>query len=489
MEGCVLLIADVPSGIDFGIDCMSFETGPNFKGISMIPAGLHFIYYSTGMGARQGFFVDFTESCQLVVCTWDSSNEEILPISTLSQESIQILKQNISRGELNINLGPYPLNEHHIWLNVSNFLSNELLILTDCLPKSMIFPGEFQDCVMENSNLQNKNLNLQVKPFFEGVARIAKFCDIRSCELAWRESFFVGDNKSKPSFLTQLSVDKSEFLKHIIQVYYQSSWTVLLGELQLSFLTFILLYSFQGLNHWKILISHICSCKSYFTQNLSFTSTFIKILYAQLNFCPTDFFDDELSKNNFLRPILSTLIDSLESEESVASATRDTLHEHKKRLVRFLEKKFGFDFENNSSYYLDLDEDQPIMMSNEEYEASLKRIGLMDSLGVTDEDKNECFSTQPHMDKVSHAFLQEELINHEMENKKYSWRYPLIYESMLLSNGKEDMIMTASRIIDEFDYLLSLNNEEQSISAKLRQSRHEAFCFIRDEIRIAHYET
>jgi len=51
-RGGILVIVDSPPGIEFGIDCMTYETGPKFRGISMIPAGLHFVYHSSGMCPR-----------------------------------------------------------------------------------------------------------------------------------------------------------------------------------------------------------------------------------------------------------------------------------------------------------------------------------------------------------------------------------------------------------------------------------------------------
>ena len=44
-EGATLVFLDVPEGTEFGIDCNSWEVGPLFKGVKMIPPGFHFIYY------------------------------------------------------------------------------------------------------------------------------------------------------------------------------------------------------------------------------------------------------------------------------------------------------------------------------------------------------------------------------------------------------------------------------------------------------------
>ena len=63
-EGGFLVVTQLPSGSEFGIDLYSWNTGEKFLGVKMIPPGLHFVYYSTaGQGSsgpqlapRTGFF-------------------------------------------------------------------------------------------------------------------------------------------------------------------------------------------------------------------------------------------------------------------------------------------------------------------------------------------------------------------------------------------------------------------------------------------------
>ncbi|MCE5165971.1 hypothetical protein HAX54_013511, partial [Datura stramonium] len=45
-QGATLLLLDVPQHTLIGIDTQMFSSGPNFKGVKMIPPGVHFIYYS-----------------------------------------------------------------------------------------------------------------------------------------------------------------------------------------------------------------------------------------------------------------------------------------------------------------------------------------------------------------------------------------------------------------------------------------------------------
>ena len=44
-KGAIFILLDVPPGTEFGIDYNSWEVGPNFKGVKMIPPGIHFVYY------------------------------------------------------------------------------------------------------------------------------------------------------------------------------------------------------------------------------------------------------------------------------------------------------------------------------------------------------------------------------------------------------------------------------------------------------------
>lgn len=44
-QGATLILLDVPVGTDVGIDLKSWNTGDNFKGIKMIPPGVHLVHY------------------------------------------------------------------------------------------------------------------------------------------------------------------------------------------------------------------------------------------------------------------------------------------------------------------------------------------------------------------------------------------------------------------------------------------------------------
>ena len=43
--GANLFMLDIPMNTEIGVDMNSWNTGPNFKGIKMIPPGVHFVYW------------------------------------------------------------------------------------------------------------------------------------------------------------------------------------------------------------------------------------------------------------------------------------------------------------------------------------------------------------------------------------------------------------------------------------------------------------
>jgi A1 cistron-splicing factor AAR2 len=385
-----LVVVDMPTGVEFGIDCITYETGPKFKGLSLVPSGLHFVYHGSGMGARQGFFVDVGNNDLIVRC-WDSSQEEILPTQTLSEESVQSLQRAILSGELNSNLGPYPLQQHHVWKNNTNFITYGVLERADCTPGCLLFPGDDSDMLVidKKSKHASHDVSLAVKPYFPDSARVARFTDIQMLEMAMVESIPSSDQKA--GLITAMMMDKSALIEHMIAHAYNGYWAGLLGELQLSFMMFMLLYSYPALKQWKLMVYTICSSERYLHSNLPFCYAFMKILFSQLNFAPADFFENELSTDNFLRPVITSLFSSLTRPN-----LDPTLVEHKQRLRTFLQKRFNLHetdvfpesrgggagegmengeqvFYDESDFYNVAEEDMPTFVSSDEIQSFYAR--------------------------------------------------------------------------------------------------------------------
>lgn len=601
MDGMYILL-DPPNHLEFGIDCMNFELGPHFKGISLIPPGLHFIYHANGVsGGRQGYFINMKSKDELIIHRWDSYQEEIVPSNSLSTESIDQLTVDITNGALNSNLGPYPIHQHHVWKNISCFISNHVLERSGCKLHSIIVPGndddidmnidmiklknavEKNDKKMKTSNVKQVDQSSTIYPPVHCNATVSPlFVNIHGIEMTMVEHI-QSTNPQSGRAITEFMMDKSSLLQHLLQHHYHNSHHYLLGEMQLSFLLFIFLYSYPALKQWKAMVYLISSSEQYLHEHQDFTSTFMKTLYSQLNFTPTEFFENELSTNNFLRPIFTSLLSSLSSSSNGSIKMTPSMLEHKKRFMRFLEKKFNLliptaavllhthhhspidsiddvaDVDATGDYrvatigegwvsvdpmhviyteedlYTIDEEDLPTFVSmdeinqyytensnvadsnhdnvinsdiNKDDNSSLMTIDhsdgqrvssssrssrssdvhmrwghidrmleqsiatgdkpSVDLIAVTDNSYNEEHRTsavismddgvmdreKQHAVHVAHppppSVIAPVLTSMEKEKLLFSWRYPLIYASMELSNGSEDMTMAAMRILDEY---------------------------------------
>jgi A1 cistron-splicing factor AAR2 len=91
-----ILCLDVPEGTEFGIDYQSWIIGSQFKGVKLIPPGVHFVYYKyvnspyfqqflTSVSAvskygdtatRSSFFINL-QSGETIVRRWNPQNETL----------------------------------------------------------------------------------------------------------------------------------------------------------------------------------------------------------------------------------------------------------------------------------------------------------------------------------------------------------------------------------------------------------------------------
>lgn len=284
-RGGVLYITDPPPTLDFGIDCMHYETGNKFRGVSMVPKGLHFVYHSTGMGSRQGFFLYFDKD-SIVVKSWDTKNEDISAQLLLPEAALQALIISINSGQEDQYLGPYPLQQHSSWLNLSNFITASTLQRAGLDFHTPIYPGDAEDIPAELLSEQNKQA---VTSYFPDQARIAQFCDIKLLEHNLRNAISGSttlDASAKALELSQLYLDNSPLLESVVSQYFDSSWEELLAEMQLSFMLFMLIFSYPALQQWKALVNLICRSERVLVAQPNFTSCFIRLFYEQLQYSP-----------------------------------------------------------------------------------------------------------------------------------------------------------------------------------------------------------
>ncbi len=118
-EGATLVLLGVPQGSVLGLDYKSWTLGPRFRGVKMIPPGLHFLHYCSAsaneacgdVGPKMGLFLSLKPR-EVLVAHWNP-REEDLEFSRDPEEAERILA---NLRELDGYLGPYPYDTLRKWV-------------------------------------------------------------------------------------------------------------------------------------------------------------------------------------------------------------------------------------------------------------------------------------------------------------------------------------------------------------------------------------
>ncbi|XP_011498606.1 PREDICTED: protein AAR2 homolog [Ceratosolen solmsi marchali] len=353
VEGGTFIVLDVPIGTEFGIDIKSWNSDDNFKGIKMIPPGFHFIHYSAvdqyGESApRIGFFHNFNKS-DFIVKRWDASLESISSES-VSEETVQRLKENLK--ELDRFLGAYPFDIWKQWKDLTNKIDSS--IAERCAPQcgfvnSALELVNYDDASRprgsETSKKRKRQIGLTVEEKEEQLLPDLKpkpGTELRLTELPEK---FYPDNAT-PSEITRHSLDSSYALNTLLDKL--NNPMEVIGELQLSFVCFLSGQSLESFEHWKKLLSLICTADSLIPTRRAIYVEFMNTLDIQLLYVPEELLCDIVASNNFVYHNLRKLFANIESNVDVDDRLKSLAVRMKNRLT----KKFLWDFK-----YLQQEED------------------------------------------------------------------------------------------------------------------------------------
>lgn len=90
-----------------------------------------------------------------------------------------------------------------------------------------------------------------------------------------------------------------------------------LGELQLSFLGFLLLSDCEAMDQYRALLRLLSNADRLLTDHQAFSEVVLRILYNHISQCPKDFLITELTKNNFIVVAVLNIVEILENHPSL----------------------------------------------------------------------------------------------------------------------------------------------------------------------------
>ncbi|CAO3657900.1 unnamed protein product [Rhizopus stolonifer] len=330
-----------PPNLEFGIDYNAWTIGPLFKGVKLIPPGLHFIYFSKEgvQGIRTGFF-HFFESKEVLVRTWNPQIEDLRDETELDPAQAERYRSNIR--EFDRHLGPYPLDPstfYERWQKLTHYITPG--IVRRVLPNN----GKVSHLPEKNPNLDSENI--KDKRMGKEIEK-EEGMDFTPFDL--RKSFPLGASGDE---VTRWSLDKSWLARDLLQRVYHNDHKALLGELQLAFVCLLMAQNFSGFNQWKQLVQLLCSCQELMNKNPKVFIDFIDVLQTQLDECPEDFFRDILLENNFISVMLQGFQQNI-------PGSQERLVSRYIRLKNFIIKKFEWDIPEETEE--EDDEDAPVIV-------------------------------------------------------------------------------------------------------------------------------
>ncbi|XP_023323214.1 protein AAR2 homolog [Eurytemora carolleeae] len=347
LEGATLILLDVPPGTEIGIDMNSWNIGDKFRGVKMIPPGLHFVYYSSvnikdrTTAPRTGFFYNFGRG-ELVARRWSRQEEDI--VDTVTEEDRERMKADLLN--LDRNLGSYPYSSWKKWISLSNRISDATLQRLEPINRKIssvtdMIPDSRDRTDMTSSN--NDDVRLPCMSARPGT-------EVRYTNL-WKQKYPEGSSAEE---ITRHSMDGSyqltKFIGQLDKLYGdqvsssmsdRSHAQEILAELQFSFLCFLVGMNYDSFEHWKELVVMMCSCDSALSVHPDLFMDFISDLYFQMQEVPRDFFVDIVSSDNFLCSCLNTLFSNMRSTQGVPQKLKLKCEKFETNV----KKKFGWDFD------------------------------------------------------------------------------------------------------------------------------------------------
>ncbi|ESO09897.1 hypothetical protein HELRODRAFT_73126 [Helobdella robusta] len=341
-NGGIVLLLDVPTNTEIGLDYNSWQTGEMFKGIKMIPPGFHFIYYRHVYGKispRTSIMHFFNES-EVLIKKWDAGLEDF--VDENDSETIERYKCN--RRELDKYLGAYPYDNHRKWVSLTNFVSKDVLDRINPESDRVSSVAQFQSLSSTTESRKNAKDMSHGKKITKGFekedfmnSKLPQMNVIPGTELKFSNIPKI-NHVGSPSEITKYNMDQSHKIKYLLK--YTSSAESLLGELQICFVCFLMGQAYEAFEQWKKLVGVLCQCVDAITEYPDLYFKFINVLHYHIKEIPEDFFVDIISKDNFLSKTLSEFFENLE-----VSDCPDHLKQKGLRFKNNLQKRFNLSFD------------------------------------------------------------------------------------------------------------------------------------------------
>ena len=277
-----LILLDMPSGVSVTFDTFTFSTTPTFRGIKLIPDGIHLLTYGldkSGLGMRSGFFF-LGKPGNVSAWKWDKKVEQLHRI----QEQVEGAALQERLQSLHPYLTPIPAQSNDAkttWSDLICYITVDML--NRILPKDWMYTSQTSST---NDEATDQLASLP-------SSKSEEILNFTSVNL--KRTFnphAIGRER------TDQILDKSYYLDTLLKTLPDE--LSLLGEFQLSFLTVLYMNNFSGFETWKNIFTVFCGCKAALTLRERLFRNFVTVLRHQFDMCSEETFNEVIIEGNFV---------------------------------------------------------------------------------------------------------------------------------------------------------------------------------------------
>lgn len=356
----ILVLENLPTGSEFGIDMIAYRTGEKFRGVKLIPPGVHFVYACSmdknnkqTLGPRCGFFHNFQEK-EFLLKRWSIADEDF--DDTFQPDDEYLLRYKDNLRDLDPYLGPYNYSTHAEFRNLTHMLTPEIVtaLMPDCQRlRSVPYLTEQNENKASHQRIPRASLISQkpneetIVPHLKPDARtVIHFTEIPTNHL-------TTDQSISPAEITQYNLDTTMKLEHCFKG--PEALDRLLAEFQFAFVTFLLCHIYECFERWKCILSLICLVDSGLSKLPSeFLLEFINIVTHQVKHIQEDLFEDIVDSNNLIRHYIEIFSQNVENHSGIDENVKTSTSNFRQLLM----DKFGWHFNLDEED----EEDQPVIV-------------------------------------------------------------------------------------------------------------------------------
>eukprot|EP00929_Paragymnodinium_shiwhaense_P016827 TRINITY_DN125470_c0_g1_i1.p1 TRINITY_DN125470_c0_g1~~TRINITY_DN125470_c0_g1_i1.p1 ORF type:complete len:426 (+),score=139.90 TRINITY_DN125470_c0_g1_i1:73-1350(+) len=350
-EGCSALCLDCPEGMLFGIDYSAWTVGPKFMGVKLIPPGLHYLYCSAssedvGVG-RTGFFL-YMRPKDVAVFRWDHETEELIKLA--DEDEAARYADGVRHFDFDGNLGPYPLELHAQWQELTRHVTERLLRKIEPVSgavrskraeydlrgaekaeaQAIVVTPQFDDGMYEEGGDEGLGASPDQTEQLEQKLRRKRQQEqqrLHQQEKEQLESNIAGSNLffsqvprsrklvgGSAAETTQLHMDRTKQLEQMLAKEYPGAELEILGEMQLAYVAFLLGQNFDGFEQWRAILQLLCSCEAAAATRVDLYAELLRSFFSQLSQAPSDLFNDDLTSGNFMGNCALSLLEICDAD-------------------------------------------------------------------------------------------------------------------------------------------------------------------------------